>query len=141
MAQLFWLLTFDHYAAPRDLARRAFGRLLGAMGESCFSASLLGNGSCRTTLSSDLWTRMRPLYSIKPSLRNRFMKKLTRERVVPIISARVSCGSWECIVLRFARLAKFRHQQENSRQPFFARVEELIDQIGLDAHAAVQQKL
>ena len=34
---------------------------------------------------------MRPLYSINPSLRNRFMKKLTRERVVPIISARVSC--------------------------------------------------
>src|ERR1035441_6444395 len=29
---------------------------------------------------------MRPLYSIKPSLRKRFMKKLTRERVVPIIS-------------------------------------------------------
>ena len=27
----------------------------------------------------------------KPSLRKRFMKKLTRERVVPIISARVSC--------------------------------------------------
>ena len=34
---------------------------------------------------------MRPLYSIKPSLRNRFMKKLTRDRVVPIISAKVSC--------------------------------------------------
>jgi hypothetical protein len=30
--------------------------------------------SCRTTLSSDLCTRMRPLYSIKPSLRKRFMK-------------------------------------------------------------------
>jgi hypothetical protein len=34
---------------------------------------------------------MRPLYSIKPSLRKRFIKKLTRERVVPIISAKVSC--------------------------------------------------
>ncbi len=31
------------------------------------------------------------VYSINPSLRNRFMKKLTRDRVVPIISARVSC--------------------------------------------------
>jgi len=31
------------------------------------------------------------LYSIRPSLRKRFMKKLTRERVVPTISARVSC--------------------------------------------------
>ncbi len=42
------------------------------------------------TLSSDLCTRIRPSYSIKPSLRNRFMKKLTRERVVPIITASVS---------------------------------------------------
>jgi hypothetical protein len=31
-----------------------------------------------------------PLYSIKPNLRNLFMKKLTRDRVVPIISASVS---------------------------------------------------
>jgi hypothetical protein len=28
------------------------------------------------------------LYSIKPNLRNLFMKKLTRDRVVPIISDR-----------------------------------------------------
>src|SRR5580704_18938837 len=47
--------------------------------------------SFRTTLSSDLLTLMRPLYSMKPSLRKRFMKKLTRDRVVPIISASVSC--------------------------------------------------
>src|SRR5580658_6934668 len=46
--------------------------------------------SFRTTLSSDLLTLMRPLYSMKPSLRKRFMKKLTRDRVVPIISASVS---------------------------------------------------
>ena len=30
-----------------------------------------------------------PLYSMKPSLRNLFRKKLTRERVVPIMSASV----------------------------------------------------
>src|ERR1039458_7115640 len=50
------------------------------------------NASCRMTLIRDLWTRMRPLYSMRPSLRKRFMKKLTRERVVPIISARASWG-------------------------------------------------
>ena len=33
-----------------------------------------------------------PLYLMKPSLRNLFMKKLTRERVVPTISASVSCA-------------------------------------------------
>ena len=35
-------------------------------------------------------SRFSPLYSIKPILRKRFMKKLTRERVVPTISARVA---------------------------------------------------
>jgi len=33
---------------------------------------------------------MRPLYSRNPSLRKRFIKKLTLERVVPTISASVS---------------------------------------------------
>ena len=33
---------------------------------------------------------MPPLYSMKPSFLNLFMKKLTRDRVVPIISASVS---------------------------------------------------
>jgi len=34
------------------------------------------------------------LYSMKPSLGNLFMKKFTRERVVPIISASNSCDSF-----------------------------------------------
>ena len=46
--------------------------------------------SCKTTFSRELWTLNVPLYSMNPSLRKRFMKKLTRERVVPIISASVS---------------------------------------------------
>jgi hypothetical protein len=46
--------------------------------------------SCKTTFSNELWTSSFPLYSMKPNLRNLFMKKLTRARVVPIISARVS---------------------------------------------------
>ena len=40
----------------------------------------------------------------------------------------------------FSRLAKLRHQQENPRQALFAGVEELIDKIGLSAHAAGQQE-
>jgi hypothetical protein len=35
------------------------------------------------TFNSELWTFSSPLYSIRPSLRNLFMKKLIRERVVP----------------------------------------------------------
>jgi hypothetical protein len=46
--------------------------------------------SRRTTLRRELLTFNPPLYSINPSFRNLFMKKLTRERVVPTISARVS---------------------------------------------------
>jgi hypothetical protein len=50
------------------------------------------NQSCRTTVKSEGLTLRPPLYSISPSFRNLFMKKLTRERVAPIISASVS---WE----------------------------------------------
>src|SRR3984885_16305843 len=54
-------------------------------------ASALAEAPIRsTTLSSELWTCSRPLYSMKPSFLNLFMKKLTRGRVVPITSARVS---------------------------------------------------
>ena len=53
-----------------------------------------GPQSCRTRLSSELFTLSPPLYSISPSLRNLFMKKFTRERVVPTISASVSWDSF-----------------------------------------------
>jgi hypothetical protein len=70
---------------------------------------------------------MSPLmYSIKPSFRNLFMKNLTRDRVVPIISASVS---W----LIFAVLAKIRHQQEQPGKPFLTRIEQLIHEVRFDA--------
>ena len=47
--------------------------------------------SCSTTLRRELLISRPPLYSMSPSFLNLFMKKLTRERVVPIISASVSC--------------------------------------------------
>src|SRR5687768_1747703 len=54
--------------------------------------------ACRTTLSSELliWMPLSrsPSYSMKPSFLNLFMKKFTRERVVPIISDSVS---WEMV--------------------------------------------
>jgi hypothetical protein len=46
--------------------------------------------SFRTTVRSELWISISPLYLIKPSFLNRFMKKLTRDRVVPTISASIS---------------------------------------------------
>jgi hypothetical protein len=50
--------------------------------------------SCRTTLRSELLIWSPPLYLMKPSFLNLFMKKLTRERVVPTISASVSCDTF-----------------------------------------------
>jgi hypothetical protein len=49
--------------------------------------------SCKTTLRRELFTWIEPLYWIKPSFLNLFMKKLTRDRVVPIISANISCDT------------------------------------------------
>jgi hypothetical protein len=54
------------------------------------SLVLISGLSCKTTFNKELWTSSFPLYSMKPNLRNLFMKKLTRDRVVPIISASVS---------------------------------------------------
>ena len=48
--------------------------------------------SCKTTVSKDLLTLIFPLYSMNPSFLNLFMKKFTRDRVVPTILAKVS---WE----------------------------------------------
>ena len=44
-------------------------------------------------------------------------------------------------LFRLARLAEFRHQQQNPRQTLFTGVEKLIHQVCLNAHAALQQEL
>jgi hypothetical protein len=62
----------------------------GGAGERRLVTLLRRDQSRRTTLRRELLTFKPPLYSINPSFRNLFMKKLTRERVVPTISARVS---------------------------------------------------
>jgi hypothetical protein len=49
--------------------------------------------SRKTTLRRELLIFKPPLYSMNPSFRNLFMKKFTRERVVPTISASVSCDT------------------------------------------------
>ena len=47
--------------------------------------------------------------------------------------------NWRNQRLLFARLAELGHQQKKPRQPLFGSIEELIDEIGLDAHTAGQQ--
>ena len=76
------------------------------------------------------------MYSMKPSFLNLFKKKFTRERVVPIISASVSCEIFGTSRHRLVLLAVARQQQQRPRQPLLARVEELIDQVLFDADVA-----
>jgi YD repeat-containing protein len=55
--------------------------------------------SCSTTLRSEVLIWILPLYRMKPNFLNLFMNIFTRERVVPTISASVSCdifGSTVC---------------------------------------------
>src|SRR5580658_8237615 len=49
--------------------------------------------SCRTTVRRVLLTWISPLYRMKPSFLNLFMKKFTRGRVAPILSASISCDT------------------------------------------------
>ena len=67
------------------------------------------------------------------------MKKLTRDRVVPIISASVSWLTFAMIGSGRPSLPKFASKQKRPRQAFLARIEQLIDQILLDAAVAGQQ--
>ena len=50
--------------------------------------------SCRPTLRREGLTWISPSYWMKPSFLNLFMKKLTRDRVVPIISASISSDTF-----------------------------------------------
>jgi hypothetical protein len=58
------------------------------------------------------------------------MKKLTRDRVVPIISAKRLLADFREDRLRFLFLAKVRQQQEQPGKTFLTRIEQLIDEPG-----------
>src|SRR4249919_682648 len=89
--------------------------------------------------SNEVCTSIPPLYVMKPSFRNLFMKKLTRARVVPIISASVS---WLILAITGSGLplfTKIRQQQEQPREPFLARIEQLIDEVCFNADGPIQE--
>src|SRR3954471_5877053 len=66
---------------------------------------------------------------MKPSFLNLFKKWLTRDRVVPTISASVSWLILVGIGSGPAFLAEIRQQQEKPGEALFAGVEQLIDQV------------
>jgi hypothetical protein len=59
----------------------------------------------------------------------------TADRVVPIISASVSWLTFVMMGSGLPLLAEIRQQEKSPRQTFFARVEQLIDQIFFDTVA------
>ena len=67
------------------------------------------------------------------------MKKLTRDRVVPIISASVSWLTFGDDRLGPAFLAEIGQEKKRPRQTLLARIEELIDQILFDPDRARQE--
>jgi hypothetical protein len=71
---------------------RGWTRYLSDSHPAFLSASpLISSFSCKIMFNKELWTSISPpSYSTKPNCRNLFMKKLTRDRVVPIISASIS---------------------------------------------------
>ena len=69
------------------------------------------------------------------------MKKLTRDRVVPIISARDSCVICGIIVSGSPGSPNSAINNRIRGKPFFAGVEKLIDEIGLSSHTTGEQKL
>src|ERR1700730_8924051 len=75
------------------------------------SLVLISGLSCKTTFNKELWTSSFPLYSMKPNLRNLFMKKLSRDRLGP------------------AFLAEVCKQKEKPGEALFARIEQLVDQV------------
>src|ERR1017187_9560590 len=61
--------------------------------EKYVSSHKLITYSCRTPFRREALIWSPPSYPMQPSFLNLFMKKLTRERVVPIISASVPCDT------------------------------------------------
>jgi hypothetical protein len=66
------------------------------------------------------------------------MKKLTRERAVPIILAKVSWLTLGITASGFPSFPKLANSNR-SRQSFFARIKKLIDEIFFNTNIARQQ--
>jgi len=118
--------------SPATLKKNIARRLANTPGWRYLSESREADLVVQDDAEKELLMWISPLYSMKPSLRNLFMKKLTRERVVPIISASILGKPWKHL-LRLVLRAIAREQQQSARQPFLAGVEELIDQVLFDA--------
>ena len=70
---------------------------------------------------------------MKPNRRNLFMKWLTRDRVVPIISASVSWLTFAITGSGLPSLPKLANKEKGPSQTLLTRIEQLIDQVLFDA--------
>src|SRR5258705_3930265 len=74
---------FSAFSSPRS-------QRLTVSSQALMRSGKLTGQSCKTTLRREALTFRPPLYSMNPNFLNLFMKKFTRERVVPTISASIS---------------------------------------------------
>jgi len=66
---------------------------------------------------------------MNPSFLNLFMKKFTRDRVVPTMPRQRRLGNLSAARVGLFLFSVARQQQERPRQALFAGVEKLIDQV------------
>src|ERR1017187_962595 len=78
---------------------------------------------------------------MKPILRNRFVKKLTRERVVPMIIASVSSLIFGTTGSGLPSLPKFANSNSTRASLFSVEFEELVHQISLSSSRSCQKGL
>jgi hypothetical protein len=98
---------------------RVTSNAAGSTPSSGVLAKALEVQSRRITRNSELFTCKPPLYLMNPSLRNLFMKKLTRLRVVPIMPASVF---WDILATIFSVASSLPYlaTSNSARQPLFA---------------------
>jgi hypothetical protein len=76
---------------------------------------------------------------MKPNRRNLFRNELTRDRVVPTISASVSCVIGAMTGTGSPSLPKFASSKKRPGKTLFAVIEQVIDQVLFDARVAVRR--
>ena len=89
--------------------------------------------SCRTTLKRELLTVSPPSSTMNPSRLNFFMKKSTFERVVPAMLCEFLARHLRQHTFRLFLHSVTGEQQERPREPLLVVIEQLVEQVFLDA--------
>src|SRR5450631_1349615 len=120
MTQLMFL---DTIRCPDLLNSTGFFLKTHAGGSLVYSCSISWGFSCKTAVKSELWTSMCPLLSMRPSLRNLFMKMADAGSSSADHFRQCFLTNARTDRLRAAYLPEIREQQQHARKPPLARIE------------------